>query len=85
VESPPLPTEKKSALLTAVKRGVRTAFVTTGISLVVLIAGLMIFEEKLIYFPTVGGVGPSPGQEVELTAADGVKLHAWYFPHPQAI
>jgi fermentation-respiration switch protein FrsA (DUF1100 family) len=32
----------------------------------------------------LGGVGPSPGQEVDLTAADGVKLHAWYFPHPQA-
>ncbi|HUR39246.1 MAG TPA: alpha/beta hydrolase [Planctomycetota bacterium] len=84
MESPPVPTEKKNALLAAVKRGVRTALVTTGISLVAVIAGLMIFEDKLIYFPTVGGVGPSPSQEVEITAADRVKLHAWYHPHPQA-
>jgi fermentation-respiration switch protein FrsA (DUF1100 family) len=84
VESPPLPTEKKSALLKAVKQGVRTALITTAISVVAMLVGLMIFEDKLIYFPTVGSVMPSPGQEVDLTAADGVKLHGWYLPHPQA-
>jgi fermentation-respiration switch protein FrsA (DUF1100 family) len=42
------------------------------------------FEDKLIYFPTKGSVGDSPGEDVWLTAADGVKIHAWYFPHPQA-
>jgi uncharacterized protein len=79
-----LPTEKKNALLIAVKRGVRTALVTTAVTLALMIALLMIFEEKLIYFPTKGGVGPSPGEEVRLTASDGVKIHGWYLPHPQA-
>jgi fermentation-respiration switch protein FrsA (DUF1100 family) len=68
----------------AVKRGVRTALVTTGISLLVMVIGLMIFEEKFIYFPTKGDVGTSPGEDVWLQTPDGLKLHAWYFPHPQA-
>jgi fermentation-respiration switch protein FrsA (DUF1100 family) len=85
VDAPALPTEKKNALLTAVKRGVRTALVTTAITFGVAIALFMIFEDKLIYFPTKGGVGPSPGEEVWLTASDGVKIHGWYLPHPQAL
>jgi len=51
-----------------------------------MIVGLAIvfFEEKLIYFPTVGGVGPSPGEEVWLTASDGVRIHGWFLRHPEA-
>jgi len=79
-----LPTEKKNALLAAVKRVVRTAFVTTGVTVGILVVLLMIFEGKLIYFPSRDGVGPSPGEEVWLTAADGVKIHGWYLPHPKA-
>jgi fermentation-respiration switch protein FrsA (DUF1100 family) len=79
-----LPSEKKSALWTALRRGVRTALVTTFVTLVVFILALMIFEDKLIYFPSREGVGPSPGEEVWLTAADGVKIHGWYLPHPKA-
>jgi fermentation-respiration switch protein FrsA (DUF1100 family) len=70
--------------LVAVKRGVRTALITTGVTVVALFILIMIFEGKLIYFPTQGGVGPSPGEDLTLTAADGVKIHAWWFPHPQA-
>ncbi len=84
MESPPVPTEKKNALLTAVKRGVRTALVTAGLSALAILAGFMIFEEKLIFFPTAGSVGTSPGEDVTLTAADGVKIHGWWFPHPKA-
>jgi len=84
VEGSPLPTEKKNALLVAVKRGVRTALVTTAVTVVALFILIMIFEHKLIYFPVKGGVGPSPGEDLILTAADGVKIHAWWFPHPQA-
>jgi fermentation-respiration switch protein FrsA (DUF1100 family) len=84
VESPPLPTEKKNALLVAVRRGVRTALTTTLLSMLAIIVGLMIFEEKFIYFPTRGDVGSSPGEDVWLQTSDGLKLHAWYFPHPQA-
>jgi len=84
VESPSVPTGKKHALLVAVKRGVRTALVTAVVTLFALMVTVMIFENKLIYFPTRGGVGPSPGQDVDLTAADGIKIHGWYYPHPQA-
>ena len=84
MESPAVPTEKKHALLTAVKRGVRTALLTTGVTLLVFTGALMIFEERLIFFPSRGDVGASPGEDVTLTAADGVKIHAWWFPHPQA-
>ena len=84
MDGPALPTEKKNALLAAVKRVVRTAFVTTGVTVGILVVLLMIFEGKLIYFPSRDGVGPSPGEEVWLTAADGVKIHGWYLPHPKA-
>lgn len=84
MESHPVPTEKKHALLTALKRGTRTALVTAGVSIAALVILIMMFEEKLIYFPTPGGVGPSPGEDVLLTAADGVRIHGWYLPHPQA-
>ena len=83
MDAPVLPTEKKHALFTAVKRGVRTALVTTAATLGIAIVLLMIFEGKLIYFPARDGVGPSPGEEVWLTAADGVKIHGWYLPHPK--
>jgi len=85
VDGSPLPTEKKSALLAAVKRGVRTALVTTVVTLGILVVLLMIFEGKLIYFPARDGVGPSPGEDVWLTAADGVKIHGWYLKHPHAM
>jgi fermentation-respiration switch protein FrsA (DUF1100 family) len=79
-----LPTEKKRALLTALRKGVLLALRTTAVCYAVILILAMIFEDKLIYFPTKDGVGPSPGEEVWLTAADGVKIHGWYLPHPQA-
>jgi fermentation-respiration switch protein FrsA (DUF1100 family) len=61
---------------------------TLGLAgLLVIILGtvlILIFENSLIYFPTKGGVGPSPGQEVWLTCSDGVKIHGWYVAHPDA-
>jgi fermentation-respiration switch protein FrsA (DUF1100 family) len=84
VESNPPPTGKKSALRDAVRRGIRTALVTTAVSLLAVILLVMIFEEKFIYFPTRGDVGTSPGEDVWIATPDGLKLHAWYFPHPKA-
>jgi uncharacterized protein len=49
------------------------------------LAALMWFEDSFIYFPSRGG-GETPGargidyREVALTAADGVRLHAWHVP-----
>lgn len=84
MESPILPTGKKHALLVAVRRGLRTALVTTALSLLAVIVLLMIFEEKFIYFPTKGSVGTSPGEDVWLSTADGVRIHAWYLAQPGA-
>jgi len=84
VDGSALPTEKKSALLAAVKRGVRTALLTTVVTLALFIVLLMIFEDKFIYFPAKDRIGSSPGEEVWLTTGDGVKIHAWYLPHPKA-
>ena len=54
--------------------------------LVFLLGGafVMIFEDKFIYFPTQEELGRSPGEDVFLTTSDGVKIHGWYVPHPDA-
>jgi fermentation-respiration switch protein FrsA (DUF1100 family) len=66
------------------KRGLRSIALGLGISFVLLTGFVMLFEDRFIYFPTPGDVGPSPGEDVELTAADGVRLHAWWLPNPKA-
>ena len=77
--------EQNSAQLPLLwKRILRTALYTVLGCFVFGCSALMIFEEKLIYFPAKGDVGTSPGEDVWLSTSDGVKLHAWYFPHPQA-
>jgi fermentation-respiration switch protein FrsA (DUF1100 family) len=48
------------------------------------VAALMIFEERLIFFPTPGGRVTGPGVDLELRAADGVRLHARYIEQPGA-
>ncbi len=53
----------------------------------VLMSGyVMLFENSFIYFPARGHVGPcpTPGGDVYLTTADGVKIHGWHVTHPQA-
>jgi len=85
VEAQAVPSEKSPAQLAPLwKRLLRTALCTVVGCFVVGGSTLMIFEEKFIYFPAKGDVGTSPGEDVWLTTSDGVKLHAWYFPHPQA-
>lgn len=80
-----LPTEQEHAQLPPLwKRLVRTSALTIIAVFAVAIPLLMIFEDRLIYFPTRDGVGPGPGEEVWLTTSDGVKVHGWYLPHPQA-
>jgi uncharacterized protein len=47
---------------------------------------LMFFEERLIFFPERGGVGPSPagGSAVWLTPAHGARIHGWHVTRPGA-
>jgi fermentation-respiration switch protein FrsA (DUF1100 family) len=51
---------------------------------------LLLFETRLIYFPSRGHEVTPAGlalayEDVWLTAEDGVRLHAWYLPVPQAL
>ena len=78
MEAQPVSSGKTPAQLAPLwKRLLRTALCTVLGCLLFGGCSIVIFEEKFIYFPTRGGVGPSPGQEVELTAADGIKIHGW--------
>lgn len=54
----------------------------------VLVVLLMVFESKLIYFPTRYPAGnwtlPSATREVSFSAIDGVELHGWWMTAPGA-
>lgn len=62
--------------------GIATLTLTAGVG--ILLSLLMLFEERLIFFPERGGVGASPGGEVWLHAAGGVSVHGWHITHPDA-
>jgi uncharacterized protein len=56
-----------------------------------LVLLVVLFEKKLVYFPNhpgrlTGDWQPAglPLEEVWLTAEDGVRLHAWWIPAPEA-
>jgi hypothetical protein len=54
-----------------------------------LAAGLYVAQERLLFLPdrVVTGSPANAGlthEEVTLVAADGVRLHGWYVPHPAA-
>lgn len=63
------------------------------LSLLILFLLLMIFEERLIFFPAPydGSTDWNPSgleyQDVHFQAEDGTKLHGWYCPHksPRAV
>lgn len=55
------------------------------VGLVIAGALLLVFEKKLIYFPTRAHDATPAGlglahEEVELVAGDGVRLHGWFLP-----
>ena len=77
-------------------RAMKSSMATlTGLLLVLLLCtGLVIgwfwmIQERLIYFP-LRDLYADPAdaglafEEVRLTTDDGVRLHAWYLPHPEA-
>ncbi len=84
MDAPALPSEKSRAQFPSLKRALVLTLRTTLICYVVIVVLAMLFENRLIYFPSRDGVGPSPGEDVWLTASDGVKIHGWYVPHPRA-
>jgi hypothetical protein len=74
--------EKPVSRFPSAKRLLRSVALGLGLSFLFLAAYVVIYEDSFIYFPTQGDVGPSPGEDVELSAADGVRLHAWWIPAP---
>lgn len=52
--------------------------------LLIATAAIMFFEERLIFFPERGDVGPSPGEDVWLTPAHGARIHGWHLTRPGA-
>ncbi len=66
------------------KRVLRSAGLLAGLFLVLGAGFVMIFEDSFIYFPRKGDVGKSPGEDVFMTASDGVRIHGWYVTPPGA-
>ena len=52
------------------------------ITSVVLVAYVMLFEHRLIYYPTgdVNGSPSSPHEDVYFASRDGTRLHGWFVP-----
>jgi hypothetical protein len=52
----------------------------------VIVALLLLVEDRLLYLPDPASDWVSPGsltvEDVELTSADGTKIHAWWVPYP---
>jgi fermentation-respiration switch protein FrsA (DUF1100 family) len=56
-----------------------------ALGVALLMVGVVWFEDLFIYFPSRGSAGTPaerglPYEDVELTAADGVRLHGWFVP-----
>lgn len=66
------------------KKVVRSGLLVLVLVFVLGAAFVMFFENRLIYFPSKEEPARSPGEEVELTTSDGLKIHGWYLSHPEA-
>jgi len=83
--------ENSHAAKKRVRRGILSLFLAIlGAYLLVLVL-VRVFEKRLIFFPNYPGrlegdwhPQSLPVEEVWLTAADGVRLHAWWIPHERA-
>ncbi len=62
--------------------------VTLGMVVALTIGWFWLTQDRMLYFPTREldadpGAAGLPFEEVGLETADGVRLHAWYLPHPE--
>ncbi len=81
----PFPVSRKSRFARSVFR----VLLFIAAIVVSMLGTLMFFEESLIYFPSKypqGEWNPTgfPFEDVNFAASDGVKLHGWYVPCPNA-
>ena len=66
----------------------RVCFVSLGTYLGILVV-LLLLENWMLYRPATAAQDwlPPPSsdvRDVDLTSADGTRIHAWWYPHPQA-
>lgn len=67
-------------------RLLKVAAATLMISYAVVLGGIMFFEESLVFFPARQPLATwdlSGTERLWFEAADGARLHGWYFAHPQ--
>lgn len=69
------------------RRRIGRFLLLAGTTYLLIVLVMWFFENNLVFRPYSPEEGwePAPNaelEEVEFTASDGVKLHAWYFPHP---
>lgn len=58
-------------------------FITFAVIYTMLLAGMTVFQRKLMYHPTVGAIAPSfhglaHFDDIEIESEDGTPLHLWY-------
>lgn len=70
---------------------IMTLVLAVAVAYLGLLAAVYLGQAHLLYFPNIPSraLTASPGdiglayEDVELTTADGVRLHGWWIPHPQ--
>lgn len=67
-----------------IRRLLSSVVLGLGAACLLLWVIVMGIEERMIYFPEPGGDVRGPGQDVELRASDGVRLHARHITTPGA-
>ncbi|MEA3292464.1 MAG: alpha/beta hydrolase [Pseudomonadota bacterium] len=71
--------------------GLKSLLLVLAVAYLVLLIAACTMQSRMLYLPHVGGrtIVATPADiglqfdEVELVAADGVRLHGWFVPHPQ--
>jgi fermentation-respiration switch protein FrsA (DUF1100 family) len=71
-------------------RTIATVIIAAVLGYVTVVVLSMFLEESLVYFPSRYPEGDWKPldlryEDAEFTAADGVRLHGWYLPHPQPL
>ncbi len=72
------------------RRLAASAIVATALGYATVVVLSMFLEESLVYFPIRYPEGDWKPldlryEDAQFTAADGVRLHGWYLPHPQPL
>jgi uncharacterized protein len=78
--------KKRDGRRPALRRAIVSAVLILGFTYLFVVALLMFAEESLVFFPARQALArwDLPGVErAHFAAADGTKLHGWFFMHPE--